>query len=474
MVEDFLEGSKGITVEKGQILTDKATLGTGKKGVFAGGDAAASAPWTAIEAVAAGRRAARSIHNFLRGEDLLPVHDESMDEARPEDDVLAKTAVMARMQMPHLPGAARKVTWDEVNTGFSEEQAVAEAKRCLNCAICSECMECVRACGPGALLHGERDKEMDLDVGAVVLATGFDLYDPGAKSEYGYKRYPNVLSALEYERMLSASGPTTGDVKRPSDGAHPKKVAFIQCVGSRDQEHEYCSSVCCTFANKQAMLTIDHVPECEPEIFLMDMRAQGKGFDAFYQRALDKGVKFIRSRPSYIKEDPLSDDLLISWEDEGGKLHESRYDMVVLSAGLEPARKAQEAAGHLGIALNRHGFCELHEFEPLATSREGVFVVGPFGEPKDIPDSVAQASAAAAKVMTGLADSRGSLTVDKEYPAERDVSKEEPRVGVFVCHCGSNIAGVIDVESVAEYARRCPASNSPPTPCTRAPATASR
>jgi len=456
MVDDFLEGSKGITVEKGQILTDKATLGTGKKGVFAGGDAAASAPWTAIEAVAAGSRAARSIHNFLRGEDLLPVHDDSMDEARPDDDVLAKTAVMARMQMPHLPGAARKVTWDEVNTGFSEEQAVAEAKRCLDCAICSECMECVRACGPGALLHGERDKEMDLDVGAVVLATGFDLYDPGAKSEYGYKRYPNVLSALEYERMLSASGPTTGDVKRPSDGAHPNKVAFIQCVGSRDQEHEYCSSVCCTFANKQAMLTIDHVPGCEPEVFLMDMRAQGKGFDAFYQRAQDKGVKFIRSRPSYIKEDPLSDDLLISWEDEGGKLHESRYDMVVLSAGLEPARKAQEAAGHLGIALNRHGFCELREFEPLATSRKGVFVVGPFGEPKDIPDSVAQASAAAAQVMTGLADSRGSLTVDKEYPTERDVSKEEPRVGVFVCHCGSNIAGVIDVENVAEYAQSLP------------------
>ena len=456
MVEDFLEGTKGIKVEKGQILTDKATLGTGKKGVFAGGDAAASAPWTAIEAVAAGRRAARSIHNFLRGEDLLPIEDDSMDEAKPEDDVLAKTAVMARLPMPHLPGAARKVTWDEVNSGFSEEQAVAEAKRCLNCAICSECMECVRACGPGALLHGERDKEIDVEVGAVVMATGFDLYDPGDKSEYGYRRYPNVLSALEYERTLSASGPTMGEVKRPSDGTHPKKVAFIQCVGSRDQEHEYCSSVCCMFANKQAMLTIDHEPGSEPTIFLMDMRAQGKGFDAFYQRAKDKGVSFIRSRPSYIKEDPLTDDLLISWEDEGGKLHESRFDMVVLSAGLEPARKAQEAAGHLGIALNRHGFCELQEFNPLETSRKGVFVVGPFSEPKDIPDSVAQASAAAAQVMTGLADSRGTLTVDKEYPAERDVTGEEPRVGVFVCHCGSNIAGVIDVENVAEYAMSLP------------------
>ena len=456
MVDDFLQGAEGITVEKGQILTDKDTLGTGKTGVFAGGDAAACAPWTAIEAVAAGRRAARSIHNFLRGEDLVPVWDECMDEAKPDDDVLRKTEVMARMPMPHLPGAARRATWDEVNTGFTEEQAKAEANRCLNCAICSECMECVRACGPGALVHGERDREFDVDVGAVVLATGFDAYDPGEKSEYGYRRYPNVLSALEYERMLSASGPTIGDVKRPSDGAHPRNIAFIQCVGSRDQQHEYCSSVCCMFANKQAMLTMDHVPDCEPTVFLMDERAQGKGFDAFYQRAIDRGVGFVRSRPSYIKEDPLTGDLLLSWEDEQGELHESRYDMVVLSVGLEPARKAQEAAGHLGIALNRHGFCELDEFEPLETSRKGVFVVGPFGEPKDIPDSVAQASAAAAKVMTGLADSRGTLTVDKEYPAERDVSGEEPRVGVFVCHCGSNIAGVIDVEGAAEYAMTLP------------------
>ena len=457
MVEDFLEGApKSVKVEKGQIVTDKATLATGKKGVFAGGDAAARAPWTAIEAVAAGRRAARSIHNFLRGEELLPIEDDVMDEARPEDAVLEAAERAARLPMPHLPGAARKIVWDEVNTGFSTEQAVAEAKRCLNCAICSECMECVRACGPGALVHGERDAELDIEVGAVVMATGFDLSVPGPNNEYGYERYSNVLSALEYERMLSASGPTIGSVQRRDNGKHPKKIAFIQCVGSRDQEHEYCSSVCCSFANKQAMLTIDHEPDCEPTVFLMDMRAQGKGFDAFYQRAIDKGVKFIRSRPSYIKEDPLTGDLLISWEDEGGKMHETRYDMVVLSAGLEPARKAQEAAGHVGVALNRHGFCELHEFNPLETSRKGVFVVGPFGEPKDIPDSVAQASAAAAQVMTGLADSRGTLTVDKEYPAEKTVVGEEPRVGVFVCHCGSNIAGVIGVESVAEYANTLP------------------
>jgi heterodisulfide reductase subunit A-like polyferredoxin len=456
MVDDFATGARGVKVERNQVVIDKQTQATGRKGVFAGGDGAARGPWTAIEAVAAGRRGARAIHNYLRGEELIALDDESMDEAKPDDEVLRQTEVMARLAMPHLAGAARKLTWNEVNTGFTAEQAVAEAKRCLNCAVCSECMECVRACGPGALLHGEHDREFDVEVGAVVLATGFDLYDPGAKGEYGYGRYPDILSALEYERILSASGPTTGEIKRPSNGEHPKKVAFVQCVGSRDQDHDYCSSVCCMFANKQAMLTIDHVPECSPDVFLMDMRAQGKGFDAFYERAQNMGVNFIRSRPSYIKEDPATHDLLITWEDEAGALHTDRYDMVVLSAGLEPARKAQAAAGALGVALNRHGFCELHEYAPLDSSREGVYVVGPFGEPKDIPDSVAQASAAAAKVMTGLADSRGTLTVDKEYPAEHDVVGEEPRVGVFVCHCGSNIAGVIDVEGVAEYALKLP------------------
>ncbi|MBM3147883.1 MAG: CoB--CoM heterodisulfide reductase iron-sulfur subunit A family protein, partial [Actinobacteria bacterium] len=332
----------------------------------------------------------------------------------------------------------------------------AEAKRCLNCAICSECMECVRACGVDALVHDDVDKEYDVPVGAVVMATGFDAYDPGENSEYGYRRYPNILGALEYERMLSASGPTVGDVVRPSDGAHPERIAFIQCVGSRDQDHEYCSSVCCMFANKQAMLTIDHVPEAKPDVFLMDMRAQGKGFDAFYERAQNMGVNFIRSRPSTIKEDPATKDLLITWEDEAGVLHTDKYDMVVLSVGLEPSRKAQEAAGKLGIALNRHGFCELQEYAPLQTSREGVFVVGPFGEPKDIPESVAQASATASRVMTQLADSRGTLTVDKEYPAEREIAGEAPRVGVFVCSCGSNIAGVVDVANVADYAGSLP------------------
>ncbi|HET9723182.1 MAG TPA: FAD-dependent oxidoreductase, partial [Actinomycetota bacterium] len=453
LVEDFIAGLEGVRIERSQIVADPETQATDRAGVFAGGDAAATGPWTSIEAVAAGRRAARSIHNYLRGEHVLDVWDRRKREARPDDAALAATRVEPREDVPHRDGEARRRTWDEVSAGFTAEQAVAEARRCLNCAVCSECFECVRACGPGAFLHDEEDRELELEVGAVVLAPGFDVHDPGTRGEYGYGRYPNVLSALEYERMLSASGPTQGQIGRPSDGRHPRSVAFIQCVGSRDQEHGYCSSVCCMFANKQAMLTLDHEPECEATVFLMDMRAMGKGADAFFRRARDMGVRFVRSRPSSIREDPRTGDPIITWEDAAGALHTDRFDLVVLSVGVEPSRGARATAGALGIALERHGFCELQEYEPLDTSRPGVFVAGPFGEPKDIPDSVAEASAAAARVMAELADSRGTLTAETRYPPERPVEDEDPRVGVFVCHCGSNIASVIDVEDAADYAR---------------------
>ncbi len=317
-------------------------------------------------------------------------------------------------------------------------------------------MECVRACGPGALVHGERDEEMDLDVGAVVMATGFDLYDPGSNSEYGYDRYPNVLSALEYERMLSASGPTIGSVQRRDNGKHPKKIAFIQCVGSRDQEHEYCSSVCCSFANKQAMLTIDHEPDCEPTVFLMDMRAQGKGFDAFYQRAIDKGVKFVRSRPSYIKEDPLTNDLLISWEDEAGKLHETRVRhgralgrpgaCAQGAGGGRPRRRRPQPARLLRAA----------RVQPARDQPQGRVRRRPVrraqGHPRQRRPGLGRRGAGDDRPRRLARHAHGRQGV----PDGEDVVGEEPRVGVFVCHCGSNIAGVIGVESVAEYASQLP------------------
>ncbi len=453
---DFAVGVRGVHIEGNAVLTDDSTLATHRPGVFAGGDVSPKGQLTAIEAIAAGRKAAASIHSYLRGDIQVTPWADPLPEARPSAQELAKVKPRPRVSMPEQPGETRRRSSVEVRKGYTKEQAMAEAQRCLQCAVCSECMECVRVCAPEALCHDERDKDLELQVGAVILAPGFDAHDPGARSEYGYRRYPNVLTALEYERMLSASGPTGGEVKRPSDGAHPSRIAFIQCVGSRDQRHDYCSSVCCIYANKQAMLTIDHVPGAKPEVFLMDMRAQGKGFDAFYQRAVERGVTFIRSRPSRLKEDPATKDVLITWEDETGELHESRYDLVVLSVGLEPSRSGKEVAGRLGIALNRHGFCQLQEFDPLETTHPGVYVVGPFSEPKDIPDSVAQGSAAAARVMADLADSRGTLTVEPSYPPERDVSQEQPRVGVFVCHCGSNIASVIDVKDVADYASRLP------------------
>ena len=456
MIEDFLEGSTEITVEGGQILTDKATLGTGKKGVFAGGDAAASAPWTAIEAVAAGRRAARSIHNLLRGEDLLPVHDESMDEARPDDDVLAKTEVMARMQMPHLPGAARKITWDEVNTGFTEEQAVAEAKRCLDCAVCSECMECVRACGPGALLHGERDEEMDLDVGAVVLANGFGLYDATLAGEYGLGRFANVVTSQEYERILSPTGPYDGHLKRPSDGHEPKRIAWIQCIGSRSADRNWCSAVCCMYATKQAVITQEHAPGTECTVFYIDFRAYGKGFDAYYERAKESGVRYVQAIPPAVKQDLETENLELRYTLPDGRRITETFDMVVLSVGLQPPSGMAALAGEIGVDLTADGFCSTGSTAPLDTSREGVFVCGPSAEPKDIPETVMSASAAAARVMTLLADARHTLVRPVEYPPEIDVTGQEPRIGVFVCHCGTNIAGVVDIESVTDYARTLP------------------
>ncbi len=296
---------------------------------------------------------------------------------------------------------------------------------------------------PAPCCTSERDKEIDLDVGAVVLATGYDLHDPGAKSEYGYRRYPNVFSALEYERLLSASArpPATSSAAR--DGAHPKRIAFIQCVGSRDQEHEYCSSVCCTFANKQAMLTIDHEPDCQPEIFLMDMRAQGKGFDAFYQRAVDQGCEvhplaalIHQGRPA----EPTTSSSAGRTRPAGCTRAATTWSCSLPAWSPRARRRRPPATSASPSTATASASCK--EFAPLQTSREGVFVAGPFGEPKDIPDSVAQASAAAAKVMTSLADSRGTLDRRQGHPAERDVSEEEPRVGVFVCHCGTNIAGV--------------------------------
>ncbi len=322
---------------------------------------------------------------------------------------------------------------------------------CIGCGICSE------ECKAGAVVYDQDDKAIELDVGSIILAPGFDEFDPGLKSEYGYGRYCNVISSIEFERILSASGPYGGVVARPSDGEVPKKVAFIQCVGSRDEKigKGYCSSVCCMYATKEAVIAREHVGEfLEATIFFMDMRAYGKDFDKYIERAKEEyGVRYIRSRVPEITEDPETHDLRIRYESEDGELREDEFNLVVLSVGLSPSEEVGELAGRLGIELNEYEFCRTDAFNPVETSRPGVLVAGAFQNPKDIPESVCQASGASAKASELLSPVRGTLITERVFPEETDVLEKEPRIGVFVCNCGINIGGYIDVPSVAEYAK---------------------
>jgi len=331
---------------------------------------------------------------------------------------------------------------------------VIDREKCIGCGLCEN------LCLANAVKYADTDEEEVIEVGSVILAPGFDEFEPEVRSEYGYKRFRNVISSTEFERTLSASGPYKGHVLRPSDGDIPKKIAFIQCVGSRDSkcENEYCSSVCCMYSIKEAVIAKEHQRDIEPTIFFMDMRAYGKDFDKYYERAENEyGVRFIRSRVSSVKEAANdSGGLLVKYETEDGEASTEDFDLVVLSVGFEPPADAEALASDIGIELNEYGFCKTDGLYPVATTKPGVFVCGAFGGPKDIPETVTQASAAACKVGDLLANVRGTLVQEKEYPEEINVEGERPRVGVFVCHCGINIGGYVDVPAVVEYAETLP------------------
>ncbi len=451
----------------GTAEVDPETLATNIKGIFAAGDAV-NGPGTVVESMADGRRAAQAMMNFLSNDGQIEIKVKAeptkemplLEECSwLTEEEIEKIEPKPRQVMPSLAAEERRGSFSEVELGFTEEQAIAEAKRCLECGVCSECMECVRACEAEAVRHEMIEQIIDLTVGALILAPGFDEFDPRIKTEYGYDRYKNVLTSIEFERMLSASGPFGGHLMRPSDGQTPRKIAFIQCVGSRDAEcgNEYCSSVCCMYATKEAVIAKEHQRDLEATIFFMDMRAYGKDFDKYYERAKDEyGVRYVRSRVAATDEDPKTGNLLINTELEDGTLVKEEFDLVILSVGLEPSHSIWELGKKLGIKLNRYGFCETTTFMPLATSREGIFVCGAMQGPKDVPETVMQASGAAAQVSALLAAERGTLVTKKEYPPERDVSGEPPRIGVFVCHCGINIGGVVNVPEVVEYARHLP------------------
>ena len=455
----------GITRQR-TIAINPNTMAATRPGVFAAGDSVSGTAFV-IEAVASGHTAAESIHRYLRGDALerpprpeLPVV--RFDRARAAERLATSHARRGgRVPIPELPVAERLRSFDEVEFGYTDESAQAEATRCLACAVCSECLSCQYICKAEAINHNDVERRETVEVGAVILAPGYQIYNAELSQEYGLGRYPNVVTALQFERLLSASGPTAGKVLRPSDGQPARRIAFLQCVGSRDASHDYCSAVCCMYAAKEAVMAREHDPEVETHVFMMDMRSFSKGYEAYYQRARQQyGVNYTRCRISGLREVIESNDLQVRYvpdgQDASRAITEETFDLVVLSVGMEIAEPVRELGRRLGVELDDYGFCHTALFQPVETSRDGIYVAGPFREPKDIPETVVEASAAAARAAGQLAIARHSLTRTPEYPPEREVTGEEERIGVFVCHCGSNIGGFLDVPGTAEYAKGLP------------------
>jgi heterodisulfide reductase subunit A-like polyferredoxin len=433
--------------ERGTLAADPDTLATSHPGVFAGGDVVAG-PDILVKAIAAGRRAAVSIDRYLRGEQLGPVR-------------LVPEGVKSVPAEIRRPKKERIRLYDSQGNPEPdlEARARAEAERCLNCGACSGCLQCVTACKPGAISHDMVAATRELEVGAVILASGYDLFDARRKSEYGFGRFANVVTSLQFERILSASGPTQGHLQRPSDGRVPARIAWIQCVGSRDVSlgNDYCSSVCCMAAAKQTILARDHEPAVQAVVFFTDARAFAKGSERFYDRARAEQTRYVRAQVSSLREDPRSGNLLVRYAGIGAeRIVEESFDMVVLSVGLVARQGTAALAGILGTATDRFGFLAPPSFLPSVTDREGVFSCGAANGPKDIPETVTESSTAAALCAELLHAARGTRVSEKQYPPEKIVDHDEPRIGVFVCHCGTNISSVVDVKAVAEHAGRMP------------------
>ncbi len=459
----FIPDDAGVGLtERKTIAINPNTFAATRPGVFAAGDSVSGTAFV-VEAVASGHKAAASILRYLQGEGLepparppLPVVNLSADEIS-ERITRGEIKHRPRVPLPQLRLEDRLRSFAEVEGGYDEASGQEEAARCLACGICSECMSCTFACGVKAIDHDMAPRVEELRVGAVILAPGYEVYHAEFSEEFGFGRYPNVVTALQFERLLSASGPTLGHVRRPSDQKAPKRIAFLQCIGSRDTKHDYCSAVCCMYATKEASIAKEHQPELDVHVFMMDMRAFSKGYAAYFDRARERyGVHYHRCRISALREDPETRDLVVNYCDEAGELHREIFDLVVLSVGMEISESVRDLGKRLGVELDQYGFCHTALFNPLQTSRPGIFAAGPFRTPKDIPESVTEASGAAAAAASQLSRSRFTLTTTREFPPERDVSREEPRIGVFVCSCGSNIGGFVDVPAVADYARSLP------------------
>ncbi|MBV1738402.1 MAG: FAD-dependent oxidoreductase [Desulfarculus sp.] len=360
---------------------------------------------------------------------------------------------------------------DQFNQEISENKAVhiffAQAIPLIayideSCLYLKEkkCRICENVCKADAIDLGQKAQKMEIKVAAIVLATGYDTYDPSLKNEYGYGRMTNVVTSMDFERLLCATGPYEGEILRASDRKHPHKIAWIQCVGSRrvtPGDNSYCSAVCCSYTQKQVILTKDHDADAKLTVFHNDIRSYGKDFERYYQRAEElSDVRFIRSYTTVAREDPETKNVFVRYATANDGVKEEEFDMVVLSVGLNPPADYQGLADKFGIELTEHGFCLASTTNPIGTTRPGVYVCGAFQGPMDIPESVFTASGAGTQCGELLDYRRGGLTRERVYPAEKDVSQEKPRIGVFVCHCGSNIGRVVDVPNTVDYALSLP------------------
>jgi heterodisulfide reductase subunit A len=363
-------------------------------------------------------------------------------------------------------------TPDEYNANLSNRKAIyvpypqavplkyaIDADKCIYFKK-GKCKACEKLCPTMAINFDDKEEDIILNVGSVVLTAGFQPFDTSKFDTYQYGKFPNVVTSLEFERILSAGGPAAGHVKRPSDKKVPSKIAWLQCVGSRDLnrcDNEYCSSVCCMYAIKESMIAKEHIGQgFEATIFYMDIRTHGKDFEKYYERAKKEGLRFIRSRVHTIAEADKTGTLKLAYVTDEGEKKEEDFDMVVLSVGMEPADSAVEAARKLDIALDDYKFVKTDSLSPVSTSRPGIYVAGVIQGCKDIPQSVVEASAAACSASISLAPARGSSVKEKVFPTENDVAGQDPRIGVFVCNCGVNIGGIADVPAIAEYARGLP------------------
>ncbi len=322
-----------------------------------------------------------------------------------------------------------------------------------------KCKACEKFCPTEAIRFDDTGNEFELKVGSVIMTTGFKPFDPSGLDNYQYANFANVVTSIEFERLLSAGGPTKGAIHRISDGKEPTRIAWLQCVGSRDSnrcDNPYCSSVCCMYALKEAMMAKEHIHgDFEASIFYMDIRTYGKEFEKYYERAKAEGVRFVRSRVHTITEKP-DGTLQFRYTDESGQVIEEEFDLAVLSVGMETSASTRQLAESIGVELNASGFVKTDTFLPVATSRPGIYVAGVARGCKDIPESVVEASAAAENAARILAPARGTLTRQKEFPEETDILGQEPKIGVFVCNCGSNIGGIADVPALVEYAKTLP------------------